>query len=228
MVAAQGKDQDFSTSTQTETAAETKAVASSSDEALASLKEQAKGKKVGDTVFAAFMENGQVKVYTASVNEFGISPVSVRDANTAEKAVLQGNTESRSNVSNETGATGIQRNEGERTEGEAKVDNFISSNVPKQFQIQVKNAFGTDAKVTTLEQDKIVYRYYGGDSAPSSYWFTPTKISNPILELALPPGNTAQYVDSIVLKKGTTVLEGTVAPNFGQPGGGYQYYVPGI
>lgn len=112
--------------------------------------------------------------------------------------------------------------------GAGKIDNFISSNVPKQFQTQVKNAFGSDAKVTTLIQDTTVYRYYGGDSAPSSYWVTPTKVSNPISELALPPGNTAEYVDSIVLQKGTTVLEGTVAPNFGHLGGGYQYYVPSM
>jgi hypothetical protein len=109
-----------------------------------------------------------------------------------------------------------------------KVDNFISSNVPKQFQTQVRNAFGSDIKVTTLKQDTTVYRYYGGDSAPSSYWVTPTKVSDPISKLALPPGNSAQYVNSIILKKGTTVLEGTVAPNFGQLGGGYQYYVPGM
>jgi hypothetical protein len=33
-------------------------------------------------------------------------------------------------------------------------------------------------------------------------------------------------MDTYVIPKGTTILEGTVAPNFGQPGGGYQYYVP--
>ncbi|MFA5528796.1 MAG: RHS repeat-associated core domain-containing protein [Peptostreptococcales bacterium] len=92
------------------------------------------------------------------------------------------------------------------------VDNFINSNIPKQYQSQVKNAFGSDVKVTTLTQDTTVYRYYGGDSAASSYWVTPNKVSNPVSELALPPGNTAQYVDSVVLPKGTTILEGTVAP----------------
>jgi hypothetical protein len=30
------------------------------------------------------------------------------------------------------------------------------------------------------------------------------------------------------IPKGTTILEGTVAPNFGQPGGGYQIYIPDI
>ena len=113
-------------------------------------------------------------------------------------------------------------------EGAENVDNFIKANIPPQYQTQVKNAFGSDIKVTTLTQDTTVYRYYGGDSAASSYWVTPNKVANPISELALPPGNTAQYVDTIVLPKGTTILEGTVAPNFGQPGGGYQYYVPNI
>jgi len=108
------------------------------------------------------------------------------------------------------------------------VDSFINSNVPKQYQTQVRNAFGSDVKVTTLTQDTTVYRYYGGDSAASSYWVTPNKTTNPISELALPPGNTAQHVDSIVLPKGTRVLEGTVAPNFGQSGGGYQFYVPNL
>lgn len=75
--------------------------------------------------------------------------------------------------------------------------------------------------MTTLTQNSTVYRYYGGDSAPSSYWVTPNKVSNPISELALPPGNTAQYADTIVLKKGMTVLEGTVDRNFGQAGSGY-------
>ena len=38
--------------------------------------------------------------------------------------------------------------------------------------------------------------------------------------------STYKYVDTYVIPKGTTILEGTIAPNFGQPGGGYQYYVP--
>lgn len=50
-------------------------------------------------------------------------------------------------------------------------------------------------------------RYHGGD-------------------FVLPPGNTYQYMDTYIVPEGTTILEGTVAPNFGQPGGGYQFYVP--
>jgi len=99
--------------------------------------------------------------------------------------------------------------------GAGKVDDFINSNVPKQYQSQVKSAFCSDTKVkvTTLTQDTTVYRHYGGDSSSSSYWVTPNKVANPISELALPSGNTAQYVDSIILPKGTKILEGVIICN---------------
>lgn len=79
--------------------------------------------------------------------------------------------------------------------------------------------------MTTLADDVTVYRYHGGTSTGKSYWYTPKTTSNPAADLALPSGNTYKYVDTYVIPKGTTILEGTVAPNFGQPGGGYQYYV---
>jgi hypothetical protein len=78
------------------------------------LKELIRGKTVEDAVSAAFMENGQVKVYTASVNEFGVNPPLMRNATVQEKAMMQGNRESPSNVFNETGARGIHSNDGER------------------------------------------------------------------------------------------------------------------
>ena len=106
------------------------------------------------------------------------------------------------------------------------VDDFIKANVNPNFQQNVKNAFTSDAKVTTLTKDLTVYRYHGGTSSGRSYWYTPNQTSNPAADLALPAGNTYQYVDTYIIPKGTTILEGTVAPNFGQPGGGYQIYVP--
>ncbi|MCL2493138.1 MAG: TNT domain-containing protein, partial [Clostridiales bacterium] len=109
-----------------------------------------------------------------------------------------------------------------------EVDKFLDEYVPKQYQNQIKSAFEDDIKVTTLDEDKVVYRYYGGKAGASSYWVSPTKVKDPIADLALPPGNTAENMDQVILPKGTKVLEGTVAPNFGQPGGGYQYYVPDI
>jgi hypothetical protein len=152
-------------STQEANASETKTVASSSEEALASLKKQAQGKKVGDTVSAAYMENGQVKVYTASVKHFGISPVLSRNATVQEKAMLQGNRESPSNVFNETGTKGIQSNNGGRlskrldvneTKGEGK------TNTSSQFSNKLakgiyQRAETSEPKVTetlkTLEMD---------------------------------------------------------------------------
>lgn len=42
----------------------------------------------------------------------------------------------------------------------------------------------------------------------------------------MPKGNSTQYMDTFIIPKGTKIIEGTVAPNFGQPGGGYQFYIP--
>ena len=110
--------------------------------------------------------------------------------------------------------------------GSTTVEDFIKNNVNPNFQQNVKEAFMNDAKVTVLEQDVTVYRYHGGSSQGTSYWYTPNQTSNPAADLALPQGNTYQYMDTFTIPKGTTILEGTVAPNFGQPGRGYQFYVP--
>jgi hypothetical protein len=90
----------------------------------------------------------------------------------------------------------------------------------------IRNAFGPDAKVTTLKRATTVYRYYSG-TPQSSRWYTPYQVDNPVAELALPPGNTAEHMDTVTLPRGTRIIEGTVAPqwDWGQPGGGYQYYV---
>jgi len=71
----------------------------------------------------------------------------------------------------------------------------------------IRNAFGSDARITTLTKDTTVYRYYGGNSQASSTWVTPNKVTNPVSELALPAGNTAQYVDKILLPAGTRVSD---------------------
>ena len=105
------------------------------------------------------------------------------------------------------------------------VNNFIRNNVNSNFQQNVREAFADDAKVTVLSQDTMVYRYHGGMSTGESYWYTPKQTTNPAADLALPPGNTYDYMDVYVVPKGTVVLEGTVAPNFGQAGGGYQFYI---
>lgn len=93
------------------------------------------------------------------------------------------------------------------------------------YRGQVYNAFTSDAKVTILKEDTIVYRYHGGDSVKAGHWYTTSKTQFPVRDLALPPGNTCKYVDEYVIPKGTRLLEGTVAPNFHQPGGAHQFYI---
>ena len=111
---------------------------------------------------------------------------------------------------------------------QASVDNFIRTQIPESFQANVREAFSSDMRVTTLTEDLVVYRYYGGESKPSSYWYTPYQYADPISSLALPPENMADKISINVIPAGTTVLEGHVAPmpKWGQPGGGYQIYVP--
>ena len=109
--------------------------------------------------------------------------------------------------------------------GSKSVDDFITKNIHPSFQKSVKEAFGNDVKVTVVENDTIVYRYHTGVSSGKSYWYTPYQTNNPAADLALPQGNTYEYMDIFIIPKGTTIIEGTVAPNFGQPDGGYQYYI---
>ncbi|MDR1954087.1 MAG: DNRLRE domain-containing protein [Clostridiales Family XIII bacterium] len=103
---------------------------------------------------------------------------------------------------------------------------FINENVHPSFRRNVSEAFEDDVMVSVLEDDKIAYRYYGGDSNEKSYWYTPNMTSNPVADLALPIGNSYDNVEKVIIPKGTEILEGTVAPNFGQKGGAIQYYVP--
>ena len=115
---------------------------------------------------------------------------------------------------------------GIRSARKAQVDKFIKTKVDKNFQTSVRDAFTKDTKVTTnWFRDRVAYRYHGGTSSQNSYWLTPKQTLNPAADLALPPGNSYQFVDKFIIPRGTTFLEGGVAPNFGQPGGAIQYYI---
>ena len=109
---------------------------------------------------------------------------------------------------------------------DGSVESFIKNHVHPNFQSQVKNSFADDSKVTELAEDTTAFRYHGGMSNKKGHWYTPNQTDNPAADLALPPGNTYEHMDTVVIPKGTTILEGTVASDFGQPGGGHQYYVP--
>lgn len=91
---------------------------------------------------------------------------------------------------------------------------------------EVIEAFNPGAKVVKLDKDLVVYRYSGGIANPRGRWLTTEKLSDPVNQLALPPGSTAKNVTQWVIPKGTEVLMGTVAPKFGRPGLAPQIYLP--
>lgn len=79
-----------------------------------------------------------------------------------------------------------------------------------------------------LESDTVLYRVYGGSSSQHARYWSRTAPQGSLqarMDLALPPGNTAQNVVQIRVPQGTTVFEGAAAPNFGQLGGGNQVYI---
>lgn len=53
-------------------------------------------------------------------------------------------------------------------ENNESVEDFIKNNVHPGFQQNVKEAFMSDARVTTLKQDTTVYRYHGGGASGNS------------------------------------------------------------
>ena len=70
-----------------------------------------------------------------------------------------------------------------------------------------------------------LYRYFGGSSPMLGRFLTPNFYSSPesaIQNLALPQGATAENVCRVQVPEGTQIEYGRVAPNFNQPGGGFQ------
>jgi hypothetical protein len=107
----------------------------------------------------------------------------------------------------------------------AGVLNWMNRNVDVEHHASTLAGFGKDARVVTLTRDTTVFRYYGSGIDPKGHWVTPFKTNNPVSELSLPSGNTAQNVASYTVPKGTTVISGRVIPLNNQSGGGYQFYI---
>lgn len=102
-----------------------------------------------------------------------------------------------------------------------------NSGVDEQRWQEIADAFGPGMYTERLAQDLKVYRYYDGSvSNPRGRWLTEHLWDDPVNDLALPGGNNAANVEVWIIPKGTEVLRGPVAPNFGRPGGGTQLYLP--
>ncbi|HLA85743.1 MAG TPA: RHS repeat-associated core domain-containing protein, partial [Thermoguttaceae bacterium] len=96
----------------------------------------------------------------------------------------------------------------------------------------VANTFrGGSYTQTTLQAETTLYRTYGGSSGQLGSYWSRTAPQGPLqasMDLALPPGNTAQNVLRITVPKGTVIYEGSAATNFGRLGGGNQVFVPRV
>lgn len=108
-----------------------------------------------------------------------------------------------------------------------RVTEFLKNNgLNTNQRREVIEAFNPGAEVVKLDKDLVVYRYHGGAANPKGRWVTTSPLTNPINQLALPPGSTAENMTQWVIPKGTEVLKGTVAPKFGRPGMAPQIYLP--
>jgi RHS repeat-associated protein len=111
--------------------------------------------------------------------------------------------------------TSVQQVEGVRSAaGEVKL--LTSSQVP--------NAGGKIVSFAT-KTDQIFYRVYSGDSVRGSFLVAnvPGTRALAIEGLALPPQNTAQYVQRVVVPAGTVLQRSRALPAFGRRGGLEQF-----
>lgn len=77
----------------------------------------------------------------------------------------------------------------------------------------------------TLSEDTVFYRVYGGDAGKIGRYMTAVPQNGGVqsqIDLALNPdwGNTAQFVTTVTVPKGTTIYVGTTAPQIINGGAG--------
>ncbi len=89
--------------------------------------------------------------------------------------------------------------------------------------IRVVNAFTEVSKARVLTEDLRVYRYYDPNYAkPRGTWVTTENLSMADAEKRLALQFPVTHRQEWIIPKGTEILDGTVAQNFGREGGGYQ------
>jgi hypothetical protein len=77
-----------------------------------------------------------------------------------------------------------------------------------------------------LTEDTTVFRVWGGTTPEYGHWVSPYDYGKAARsQLSLPLGNTMTNVSSFVIPKGTMVLAGVASPQFGQLGGGIQWWI---
>jgi hypothetical protein len=119
-------------------------------------------------------------------------------------------------------------------EGAKELSRFLRDvDVHRMDRVQTIQSFvpGTIEK-RVMSADEIVYRWHNDNLKVQQFgrYVTPDNVQDAAAarsRLALPDRNEMLRLDSFVLRKGTHVFEGQVAPAFGHQGGGRQILIPG-
>lgn len=97
--------------------------------------------------------------------------------------------------------------------------------IPREYRVQVLQSFEPETvRLNTAGTDVYGLRYHGGGSNEFGRYVTDT-LPATRQSLALPAENTMEHLSQFRLSEGAEYISGRVAPNFGQPGGGTQYYL---
>lgn len=104
-----------------------------------------------------------------------------------------------------------------------------NAGLSRQQRLEVINSFTPGSIVARTSQGEEVVRFFGGDASKLGRFVTNTFPQGNVRSvLALPSNNSATSLSTFQLSSGTRVFQGTVAPNFGKPGGGIQIFVPNL
>lgn len=97
--------------------------------------------------------------------------------------------------------------------------------IPREYRVQALQSFEPETvRLNTAGTDVYGLRYHGGGSNEFGRYVTDT-LPATRQSLALPAENTMEHLSQFRLSEGAEYISGRVAPNFGQPGGGMQYYL---
>ncbi|MGB3410979.1 MAG: RHS repeat-associated core domain-containing protein [Microthrixaceae bacterium] len=100
--------------------------------------------------------------------------------------------------------------------------------VPRSIRKEILGSFepGT-VRVQNAGADTFGVRFYGGGSDSVGRYLSPTLPASR-RTLALPPGNPMSNIAQFQVRPGAKYFTGRVAPNFGNPGGGIQHFIPDL
>jgi hypothetical protein len=124
-------------------------------------------------------------------------------------------------------------NPGNPNQGSAQAALKWMQQVPGKYQNGMLGADGGGGFLpgtcgtTTVKAGTILYRYFGGAASGLGRWWSTTPLNNPVMDNALPPGNTGEQVMKVTVRQDTEVLTGAGAPRCSnKPGGPPQLCFP--